>query len=458
MDNRAVLKKREKFFYGLGDMGNNVAYGAVGFYLVFFLTDVAGIPPVWAGYIYMVVRIWNAICDLLMGAVSDRTKTRFGRKRPFLLFGAIPLGIGFSLLWIVPFQGNVQLILYYTLIGILFNTLYSLVAIPYNALLPELSQDYDERTSISGYKMALSFVGTLLSAVGVTFIVDTLYPGKSMYEVSFPVMGRTLAVILAVSILIAFFGSRERVEPKAEANKEGLRTYLKSLFRLKEFRSVLGVFIFNMVSFDIIMALYIYYMKYALKISDCLSFIFMAIPLVAAIVVTPFWIGVSNKLGKKKTYVISSLYFLIPLFACLFIPAGSIPLTVVVTVMIGVGISASQVLIFSILPDVVEVDESRNGVRREGIIYGATMFLYKISSAVIVAIVTASLGWMGYVESTGSTFVEQSDATIIGIRFLMSCIPALCLIVSVVFIQKLDLKKESFENAKVLADEQKERE
>ncbi|MFA9463954.1 MAG: MFS transporter [Velocimicrobium sp.] len=450
-----VLKKREKIFYGLGDLGNNVAYGAVGFYFVFFLTDVGGISPVWAGYIFMIVRIWNAVCDLVIGVVSDHVKTRFGRRRPFLLLGAIPLGIGFSLLWLVPLKGTVQLVVYYTFVGILFNTLYSFVSIPYNALLPELTKDYDERTSISGYKMAFSFIGSLLSAMGVTFIVDTIYPGKSMYAVSFPVMGRILAAILAISILLAFAGTKERVTVASQEKQGKFFSNLKSLIKLKEFKFVLGVFIFNMVSFDIIMALYIYYMKYALKISDSLSYIFMAIPLVAAVIATPAWVNISSKMGKQKTYIVAAIYFLIPLFSCMFIPASNLFVTVVVTIMIGIGISASQVLIFSILPDIVEVDELKNGVRREGIIYGITMFLYKISSAIIVALTLAMMGWFGYIESTGNSIAVQSDGTIFGIRLLMSCMPALCLIVSVLFIRKLTFGKESFDNVKKTISETK---
>lgn len=448
MKDSSKLAKSEKFFYGIGDMGNNVAYGAVGFYFVFFLTDVAGISPVWAGYIFMISRMWNAVCDFIMGIVSDNTKTRFGRRRPFLLFGAIPLGIAFAILWVVPFSGNIQLVIYYTFAGILFNTLYSLVSIPYNALLPELSQDYDERTSISGYKMALSFVGTLLSAVGATLIVDTIYPGKSMYAVSYPIMGKVLGLILIVSILLAFARTKERVKSKDVEIQGNVFKNLKSLAKLREFKLVLGVFIFNMIAFDVIMALYIYFMRYALKISDDLSFIFMAVPLVAAIIVTPMWVSISNKLGKKRTYIISAIYFVIPLIACMLMPAGNIPITIVITVLIGVGISASQVLVFSILPDVVEVDELKNGVRREGLIYGATMFIYKIGSALFVAIVTAAMGWFGYVESTGSLMVEQTTNAIFGIRFLIGCVPALCLIISVIFINKLSLEKESFDNVK----------
>lgn len=437
MEKNSEIKTKEKVFYGLGDLGNNIAYGAIGFYFVFFLTDVAGMTPAWAGYIFMIARMWNAVCDLMMGVLSDKTKTRFGRRRPFLLFGAIPLGIGFAVLWTVPFEGTVQKLIFYTLIGILFNTLYSLVSIPYNALLPELSKDPEERTSISGFKMAFSFVGSLLSAMGVTLIVDVIYPGKQSYQESFPVMGVILGVILAVCILFAFSGTRERVVPEENEKQTGMIKSLKELSGLKEFWLVLGVFIFNMVAFDIIMAMYIYYMKYVLLISDDLSSVFMAVPLVAAVAATPLWVSVSNKIGKEKTYLISTLYFIVPLLLCMFIPSENLMVTAVITVLIGIGISASQVLVFSILPDVTEVDEEKNGVRREGVIYGATMLLYKLSSAVFVALATAALGWIGYVESTGTEVVEQSAQAITGIRILMGLVPAVCLALSIFSMQLL---------------------
>lgn len=442
------VRTREKISYGLGDLGNNVAYGAIGFYLVFFLTDVAGISPVWAGYVFLIIRAGNAVSDLIVGMVSDHTNTRFGRRRPYLLFGAIPLSIGFALLWQVFFQDMNSMLLYYTVAGLIFSALYSLVSIPYNSLLPEISQDYDERTSISGYKMAFSFVGSLISAMGVTLIVDTIFPGKSEYQKSFPIMGWVLAVMITVSILLAFAGTKERAKFSKPEKQDNIWKNLMSLIKLREFKLVLGVFIFNMVSFDIIMALYIYFMKYVLKIPDDISYIFMAIPLVIAIIATPLWVSISNKAGKQKAYVISAIYFMIPLISCMFIPAGNMVLVVLITVFIGVGISASQVLTFSILPDVVEVDELKNGVRREGVIYGAAMFLYKIASAIIVAAVTASLGFFGYVEKLGANVLEQPDSALFGIRFLISCMPVICLILSAIFVCKLPLGKDAFEHMK----------
>lgn len=441
------LKIREKVSYGLGDMGNNIAYGAMGFYLVFFLTDVAGLSPLWAGYVFLIIRAWNAVFDLIIGVLSDKTETRFGRRRPYLLFGAIPLSISFALLWQVPSTGLEGKLIYYTLVGILFSTMFSLVAIPYNALLPEMSQDYDERTSISGFKMGLSFVGSLLSAMGVTLIVDTLYSGKSQYDVSYPVMGIALGLIIAVTILISFAGTKERVTVKSLATKKPFIQEFKSLLALKEYRMVLVVFIGNMVAFDVIMALYIYFMRYALEISDDISYLFMAIPLIFAVIATPMWVKITEKWGKQKTYIVSAIYFIIPLVFCLFIPAGNIPMVIIVVSLIGVGISASQTLNFAILPDVVEIDEQKNGRRREGIIYGATMFLYKVGSAVVVALVTSSMGWFGYIESS-TEVLSQPASAIMGIRVLICIVPAMCLILSAIFVKKLPIGKAAFEDIK----------
>lgn len=438
------LKVREKIAYGVGDLGNNVAYGALGFYFVFFLTDVAGLSPFWAGNIFMIVRMWNAVLDMVVGGVSDHTKTRHGRRRPYLLYGALPLGVAFALLWQVFFVGEVSMIVFYIFAGVLFSTMYSLVAIPYNALLPELSQDYNERTSISGFKMAFSFVGSLLSAMGVTLIVDTIYPGKVMYRQSYPVMGWLLGAVVTVCILLCFAGTKERVQPTLQKPEPMLKS-LRSLLRLKEYRLVLGVFIFNMVGFDIIMALYIYFMKYALQISDDVSYLFMMIPLVLAVIATPLWVWVSDKLGKKKAYIISAIYFVVPLLICLFLPAGNLPLIIGIIALIGVGISAFQTLTFSILPDVVEVDELKNGVRREGTIYGTTMFLYKIASAVLVALTTAMLGVFGYIESAGGEVVTQPASAVFGIRLLIGIVPALCFVLSAVFVKNLPLSKQEFD-------------
>lgn len=171
-----VVPIKEKVAFGLGDFANNLAITAMNFYFIFFVVNVAGLPPVWAGLTYWVSRTVAALTDLLMGIISDKTSSRFGRRRVFLLAGAVPLGILFWLLWIIPSQDKVTLFVYYMVIMVLFNVVFSVVTIPYNSLMPELTQNYDERTSISGYRMAFSFLGNLVAAAGVAVIVDNIFP------------------------------------------------------------------------------------------------------------------------------------------------------------------------------------------------------------------------------------------------------------------------------------------
>ena len=132
MKKNFTVSLKEKLAYGMGDFALMIGYGAIGFYFVFFLTDVAGLPAVWAGYIFLIARVWDACIDYAMGFITDATKSRFGRRRPYILFGAIPLGIIFALIWIVPFQSPALLFVYYVSISVLFNTAFTIVSIPYN--------------------------------------------------------------------------------------------------------------------------------------------------------------------------------------------------------------------------------------------------------------------------------------------------------------------------------------
>jgi len=439
---------REKLFYGVGDLGFNVAYGAVSFYTVFFLTDVAGLPPAWAGYIFMIARIWDAIVDPVIGVLCDRTRSRHGRRRPYLLYGAVPFGIAFALMWVVPSSDPALLFAYYTAVTILFNTSFALVGMPYNALLPELTQNYDERTSITGYRIGLSFIGTLLAAAGIMVIVDVVFPGRSEYRTSFPVMGCILAAIMILCTLLVFAGTKERVgAPPGQSPGRFLQS-MKSFVRMKQFRVVLGMFLFNMIGFDVITAINVYFLKYVVRMGDDITYVFMAIPLIIAAAITPLWVAVSKRWGKQLAYKAAVLYFLLPLLLCLFIPAGNIPFAVAIVVLMGVGISAAQVLPYSMLPDFIEYDEYANGVRREGAFYGVVMFIYKLASAAAVATVSISLGWFGYIESASGETVTQPAFAVFGIRVLMGVLPAVFFLLSAFFVSRITTNKAAFEQIK----------
>jgi glycoside/pentoside/hexuronide:cation symporter, GPH family len=445
-----VVPVREKVAFGLGDMANNLSYTALQFYLVFFLVTVAGLPAAWAGVIYFVARASNAIADFTVGVISDRARSRFGRRRVFLLAGAVPLGIAFALLWQVPGMSGAALVAYYLVITVAFNIVFSLVSIPYNALMPEMTQSYDERTQLSGYRIVLSFVGNLLAAAGVALIVDSLYGGTAEYATSYPVMGLVFGAVTTVLVLITFAGTRERVAGEAAAVPGGITGAIRSLWRVREMRLAIGLFIANQIAADLFMTIVIFYIKDVMAVDADLTFVIMAIPLVVAVVSAPLWVVVGERAGKRRAYLIAGTYFILPLLALLVAPAGQLWLLVVIAVFAGVGMSATQVLPWSILPDVVEVDEYENGVRREGMFFGTTLFLYKVCSAVAVGAGTAMLGALGYVE--GGEAAAQPGSAVLGVRLLAGIGPAVFMVLAMLCARAMPLTRERFEEIKALIE------
>lgn len=444
-----VVSTQEKFFYGLGDFAINIAYGAIGFYLMFFFTDVAGLEARLAGMIFLIARIWDAVSDYLMGYISDKTSTRMGKRRPFILLGSVPFGFFFALLWLVPFTETSLQFLYYITITILFNTAFTIVAVPYNAMLPDMTQNYDERTALSGYKMGLSFVGTLVAAAGTMIIVDMFFEGKQEYLTSFPVAGTILGVVISLSLLLTFRETKERITHDSQNHENLAKTFL-SVMQLQEFRMILGMFLFNMIGFDLLQVILIYLLKHVVRLSEDFTFVIMAIPLVIAVASTPFWVKLATKLGKKKTYIISAFYFTSVLLLCLVAPPQNIWFIVLITTLAGVGISASQVIPYSIIPDVIEIDEYRNGRRREGAFYGIILFLYKVASAAAVSSVAFILAYFGYLEkgAGGQELIEQPQSAIIAIRFIAGLGPGIFFLISAFFVNRLAIDKENFEAIK----------
>ena len=458
MKKNFTVSLKEKIAYGMGDFALMIGYGAIGFYFVFFLTDVAGLPAAWAGYIFLIARVWDAFIDYAMGFITDATKSRWGRRRPYILFGAVPFGIIFALLWIVPFHSQTLLFIYYLSISVLFNTAFAIISIPYNSMMPELTQDYDERTSISGVRMALSFSGTLVAAAGIMVVVDLIFPGKAAYLSSFPVMGMAFGLIIIASLLFTFFGTRERIQKSTYSIKEGFFKTFGSIMKLKEFRIILGMFLFNMVGFDLIQVLLIYFLKHVIRVSEDVTFLVMAVPLVVAIAAAPLWVWLGEKWGKKKAYIVAAVYLIFSFMLCLIAPAGNLTFMLVISALAGIGISASQVIPLSIIPDIIEVDEYENGTRREGAFYGITTFLYKVASALAINVATLLLGFWGYIESTADTLVGQvvqPDSAISAIRIMIGVGPGIFFLISAVFVKVLPINKERFNEIKRIIEDRK---
>src|SRR5690625_1720333 len=278
----------------------------------------------------------------------------------------------------------------------LFNTAYTVVAVPYGALMAQMTQNFNERTVLSSFRVGFSFVGSLFAAAGIPLLVDVIFANQSEAR-SYLYMGVIFGIIMAMLLITTGAISKERVKG-ARTNYENFLETIISFFKLREFRRVSGLYLFNAIGSGIIMALSIFFLSDVLKVGDDAA-VFMAIPLVTAICFAPFWTIVSHRAGKTKAYIFGGLLTLIVLATVFIVPAEHIPIIAVFLFFVGIALSALQIIPMSLLPDVIDIDEYKNNIRREGAFNGLIMFLHKASSGLAVGGVGLIIEWFGYQEA-----------------------------------------------------------
>lgn len=460
------LRTKEKICYGLGDLSCNILFATINFYFMYFLISVAGVSPFLTGLIFIIARVWDAITDYAMGIICDKTKSKYGKRRVYMLFGAIPFGIIFVLMWLTPIKADAKTLqfLYYLLVYCLFNTIWTVVYIPYNALSANMTKDYDERTSLNGIRIICANIGLLLGAAVFAVFADgteSIFYGifgseAKAYMYSSIIFGALAAIIM----LICVKNIKERHD-EVEANPYGFFKTLKQFLSLKEFRNTAAYYLLSLVGYDIIITVFVFFVNDTLGFGGgAESMLFIAIPLVVAIITATFWVKMSEKYQKHKVYSVAAVYISISLLLCLVIPAESYLWLIVVVVLVGIGMSATQILPYASVPDVIEVDELVHGVRREGAYYGMMQFLYKTASGLATLLVSFTLGLFGYVENPelngyGPDFVQPSSA-LTAIRIVIGLIPGIIFVLSIIFCHRANMGKDKFDSIKAEIAKRKE--
>lgn len=457
------ISLKQKLAYGSGDMSVNILFAAISFYLLYFFVNVGGLRAGLASVVFIIARGWDAVTDYMMGRIVDKTKFgKWGKRRVYMLFGAIPYGLSFILLWLVPFGENDQIakMIYYTLVYMLYNTVWTVVYIPYNALTANMTDDYDERTSISGIRIAMANVGMLLGAAVFALLADgtesILYGALGSLSKAYAVAAVIFGVLASVIFFVCAATVKEKQEDSAE-NTQGFFATLKEFFKLKEFRNVIMTYLLSMIGFDIIMSVFMFFINDTMGFGGgTMSMVFIATPLVCAILSSFLWVKASEKFSKHKVYAVSCVYMTCALSLALFVPANVFWSTLVMCILAGLGMSAIQILPYASLPDVVEIDEYVNGVRREGAFYGITQFMYKIASGVSIALVSLILEAFGYIESTDNTVVAQPEQALVAIRVVLAVIPSVIFLVSIIFAFRANMGRDRFDEIKAELAKRKE--
>jgi GPH family glycoside/pentoside/hexuronide:cation symporter len=431
------LTKTQKLMYGAGDIGFSLTSTILGVYFLFFMIEVVGLRPAIAAIPILVGKIWDFVNDPIFGHLSDRTRTRWGRRRPYLLFGALPLAFTFTMLWYKPdFDGTTALIIYYSVAYIIFEASATLLYMPYFALTPELTSDYDERTSLTSYRMFFSILGSLLAFTIPAIIVGEFVPENAPKVL---LMGAIFGLISALPMFLTFFGTKER-EDLVDLDKPTLLESIQSVWKNVPYRYGLGIFLATWISVDILQSSLLFYVKFVLQ-REPQNEIIMATIFVIAMFALPIWNWVSNRWSKRYAYMGGIAFWAVVQMVLMSLtPSASMVLILILCAMAGIGVAAAHVLPWAILPDAIEWYEFKTGERHEGMFYSITTLARKITSAGTVPLIGVVLELTGYEPN----LAQQSAEAVRGIRMVIGPIPAILLCVGIYIAYKYPLDRDDF--------------
>ncbi|MEL6494260.1 MAG: MFS transporter [Cyanobacteria bacterium J06623_7] len=542
-----------KLAYGSGDMGPAITANILVFFLLYFFTNVAGLQAGLAGSILAIGKVGDAINDPIVGILSDRTRTRWGRRIPWMLFGAIPFGVFFFLQWIVPsFSADPDvnkwcLFAYYIIIATLFNLAYTVVNLPYTALTPELTQDYNERTSLNSFRFAFSIGGSILSLLLADFVFNA-YPedlkqrfivfalistllsivailwctvriqekgaapllqqqGKKILGFVLTVIGVFSLVLAATTIfgyadsalsspetaslanqntlkgiVCALFGiqfiafgltlifakveahlnSTEAIAARNLANSvpaTPIKEQLKIAFANRAFLYVMGIYMCSWLGVQMTASILIYYVVGWMGLSENV-FPTVAIAVQGtALVMLFFWKFVSDKLGKKAVYYLGTAIWIVAQAALFLIQPGQTTLLYLAAVMAGFGVSVAYLVPWSMIPDVVDLDELNTGKRREGIFYSFMVFMQKLGLALALFLIGIALEWSGFIERVpGEAIPVQPESALLAIRIAIAPLPTVFLVIGLILTYFYPITREVHADIRRQLKERKERE
>lgn len=428
-----------KVRYATADIGFALITSAMQFFLLFYYTDVAGINPAIAGTALLVGKLtWDAINDPLFGYLSDKTRSRFGRRRIYMLLGAVPLGLTAWLMFSLP-TGLSGPVAFFAVLGsfLLVDTFHTITTTPYYALTPELTRDYSERAGLTSIRNIFSVFGYILGAA-VTTILASVFQGAGLnLQQAWSATGAVFGTVALLSTLFTTLTIKEDPDYAGEPSKLPPVKAVIFPFKNKPFLILMAAFILSSFSFTVLTALVPYYIQYQLNMGDQVSFVLLTMLLSIGIFLVPAK-KVSDRINKGPAYALGLFIACAAILPTFFFPKGPSPLIYVVAAVAGMGFSAQWVFPWSMLPDVVEYDEKMTGERREGIYYGLWAFLTKFTSALGVAVSGWALDLFGYVPN-----VQQEPRALFGIRFFFSVVPVAVILVSLPLLIRYPITRKS---------------
>lgn len=412
--------------YSMGNLSANLAGQAVGTFAIFYYTDVLRTPVELISLAMVLYGIWNAINDPWFGHISDRTRTRYGRRLPYIRFLSIPLAIAFALLWMPPFPaGSAKPLFWYYLITLfVFDSLFTFVILNWTALFPEMYATLEERTRVSAWRQVIGIIGLILGVALPPMVYGSL---------GWPAMGIIFGVIIGAALLVSLRGSHENPEFAAEPALP-LGEALKATFTNWSFLSYVLTSMVVQFTFIMLTATLPFYAKYVLGVSEGFkTSVLLGVIFIIAMPAILLWSRLTARYGARRTLMLSLVVyglFLIPLLFVRNFLQG-----VFATALLGVGIAGILLLLDVLIADVIDEDELKTGVRREGMYFGVQGFMVRLGisvQAVVMGIVLKSTGY-------NAALAAQPTSAIWGLRLLVGIIPIAGLLIALALLRSYPL-------------------
>lgn len=454
-----MIKLKEKIGYGFGDMASSMFWKLFGSYLMIFYTDVFGLSAAVVGTMFLITRVWDSFLDPVIGVMADRTTTRWGRFRPYLLYLAVPFGLIGVLTFLTPDFGGTGKVVYAYVTYSLMMVVYSAINVPYASLLGVMSPDPKDRNVLSTYRMAFAYIGSFIALLFFMPMVNFFAEGHNEQY------GWTMsAVVISALCVILFYGcfalTRERVKPiKEQTNK--LKDDLKDLFHNRPWWFLLGAGVSALIFNSIRDGATVYYFKYFIVESGHADISFFGIPFVlsglylavgqaANIIGVILAAPISNRIGKKATYM--GAMVLATGLSIVFYWFDKDNLTMIFVFQVLISICAGSIfpLLWSMYADCADYSEMRTGNRATGLIFSSSSMSQKFGWAIGSALTGWLLAFFGFQANA-----VQSEEAIHGIRMFLSWLPAIGTALSVLFISMYPLSEKKMKDVIVELDQKR---
>ncbi len=421
-----------KVGYATGSLGDSAAYYVVTSFLSFYLTTVAGISPKVAGIIIGLATVWDAITDPLMGILIDHSKSRYGKRRPFIIGSLAPLSAAIIMLFISFDASSTVKTAYYIFMVLVFWTAYTAFNISFYSLGAAITSNDDERIKISGFREVAAFVGVFCGTSVPTFIVGRLVKTGMGTSTSWTIAAVIVAAIMTIAILVMWYSTRGK-EPIGDAVDAGAQHSWKEslagiveLTRLRPYVMIILSALFASVYMTLFNSDLLYYTSFVMGLSEDQSSVLWTVSSICSVAFIPFLAKLGMVFDKRSIYIAGMVFSGVCMIAARFTGLPSLTWAVVYIILVSVGTAAYWMFLFNFLYDVIDIDEFRTGKKRDGLIMSYYSFLLKLGGAIAAFL----MGLMLEAAKFDGEAETQVPSAIEAIKDLFTIYPGIFMVIS----------------------------